>query len=82
MYLFITVRDDALINDSSSARDDDSVEIYLDANNEKTSSYDADDFDIVLGWHDREQTRERRSAAGDFRNGATPIIYSSQQAVP
>lgn len=53
LYLFIDVIDNRLRNDSANPEDDDSVEIFIDADNSRGDSYDGiNDFHYVLGWND------------------------------
>jgi len=50
LYFAVRVNDDVLINDSPATNpfDDDGIEIFIDANNSKSSTYDANDFQFVL----------------------------------
>jgi len=53
LYYLIEVTDDALNNDSTNPWDDDSIEIYIDADNSKGSSYDGvNDFQYIFRWND------------------------------
>jgi hypothetical protein len=53
LYYLVEVTDDSLRNDSANAWDDDSVELYIDADNSKGSSYDGvNDFQYVFRWND------------------------------
>lgn len=52
LYLGAKVLDNSLKNDSTSCWDDDSVEFYIDANNNGGTSYDADDKQITQPWND------------------------------
>jgi hypothetical protein len=53
-YLFVGVRvlDGNLFNDSANTWEDDSVEIYIDANNNKGTTYDSFDRQYVKGYND------------------------------
>jgi O-glycosyl hydrolase len=63
LYVAVKVLDADLINDSEPAQtyQDDSVEIYIDGNNSRSSTYGTDDHQITLGWHD-----EQLSVGGDI----------------
>jgi len=52
LYFIAVVTDDAQKNDSQNSYDDDQVEFYLDINNAKATSYDADDYQYSFGWND------------------------------
>jgi hypothetical protein len=52
IYVGFQVTDSALRNDSVSNWDDDAVEIYIDANHNKATTYDSFDRQIVKGWND------------------------------
>ncbi|MGE5558483.1 MAG: sugar-binding protein [Bacillota bacterium] len=52
LYVGTKVLDGNLYNDSTYAWDDDSVEIYLDANHNHGTSYDSYDRQIVKGYND------------------------------
>ncbi|MGE5558482.1 MAG: sugar-binding protein [Bacillota bacterium] len=52
LYVGAKVLDSSLRNDSTNAWDDDSVEIYLDANHNHGTSYDSYDRQIVKGYND------------------------------
>ncbi|WP_240421353.1 sugar-binding protein [Paenibacillus periandrae] len=54
LYVAVKVLDSVLKNDSSQAYQDDSVEIYIDGNNDRTTTYGPDDHQITLGWHDAQ----------------------------
>jgi fibronectin type 3 domain-containing protein len=53
LYYLVDVTDESLQNDSTNAWDDDSVEVYIDADNSKGTSYDGvDDYQLVMRWND------------------------------
>lgn len=54
LYVGIEVLDADLKNDSAQAYQDDSIEIYLDADHNQSTSYDSKDHQITLGWHDTQ----------------------------
>nr|WP_315247071.1 sugar-binding protein [uncultured Flavobacterium sp.] len=52
LYLLANIADDTKINDSSNFYDDDSVEFYVDINNDKSTSYGPNDVQYSFGWND------------------------------
>ena len=48
LYFIVEVTDDVLINDSDNWYEDDGVEIYIDARNEKSTTYDSNGHQIVV----------------------------------
>lgn len=54
LYVGIEVLDAELRNDSVQSYQDDSVEVYIDADNNQGTAYDAYDHQLTLGWHDSQ----------------------------
>src|SRR5262249_30376989 len=52
LYILASVTDDVKINDSTNPWDDDAIEIYLDADHNGGTTYDANDRQVVCGWGD------------------------------
>lgn len=52
LYLFAEITDDSKVNDSALPYDDDALEIFIDGNNDKTTSYDSDDHQYIFRWND------------------------------
>lgn len=52
LYFLAVVTDDTKQNDSQNSYDDDQVELYIDGNNAKASTYDANDCQYSFGWND------------------------------
>ncbi len=53
LYYLVEVTDESLVNDSGAAWDDDSVEIYMDGDDSKGTSYDGvNDFQWAFRWND------------------------------
>ncbi len=72
MYLFISITDDALFNDSGTAwYNDDGVEVFIDGGNEKTAAYDGNDFQLAFIW-DRIVWQE----GGNNKSPVTDINYT------
>lgn len=52
LYILGDVNDDVKVNDSPEAYFDDAIELYLDINNNKATTYGADDLAYTFGWND------------------------------
>ena len=53
LYLLVNVKDDQLINNNGATPwDDDAIEIYVDANNDKGTVYDANDHQYIVRYND------------------------------
>jgi endo-1,4-beta-D-glucanase Y len=52
LYILSTVTDNVKTNDSPEVYNDDAVEIYLDINNDKSTTYGSDDFQYSFGYND------------------------------
>ena len=72
LYVFATIMDDSKQNDSQNSYEDDAVEIYIDINNDKASSYGANDVQYTFGWNDG-------TTVGSLPSGrlTTGITYSA-----
>ncbi|HZL41896.1 MAG TPA: sugar-binding protein [Verrucomicrobiae bacterium] len=51
LYVLVNVRDDVLVSDFADGWMDDSVEIYIDADNSKSKQYDDDDGQYLFIWN-------------------------------
>ena len=51
LYVIVEVTDDQLTDDSETWWKDDVVEVYIDADNSKSTTYDANDFQYVFEWN-------------------------------
>lgn len=52
LYVLADVTDDTKVNDSPNSYDDDAVEVYIDINNDKATTYGANDAQYTFGWND------------------------------
>ncbi len=52
LYVLANVTDQTLINDSPNPYDDDAVEVYVDINNDKSTTYGTNDVQYTFGWND------------------------------
>ncbi|OHB80591.1 MAG: hypothetical protein A2Z25_01075 [Planctomycetes bacterium RBG_16_55_9] len=50
LYLLVEVKDEALKNDSDEFYFDDAVEVFIDADNSKSSGYGDNDYQFHFGW--------------------------------
>ena len=51
LYLLANVTDDILKHDSQTSYDDDGIEIYVDINNDKATTYSANDVQYTFEWN-------------------------------
>ena len=65
LYIYATVTDSLLSKASANAWEQDSVEIFLDQNNAKTSSYQSDDGQYRVNF-DNEQSFGGSASADNF----------------
>jgi oligosaccharide reducing-end xylanase len=52
LYVLADVSDDIKVNESANVYDDDAVEVYVDINNNKATTYGANDVQYSFGWND------------------------------
>lgn len=52
LYLIAHINDDIKTNDSPNEWSDDGIEIFIDGNNEKNSTYDVNDRQYIIRWND------------------------------
>jgi fibronectin type 3 domain-containing protein len=65
LYVLFEIADDTKKNDSADPWFDDSVEVYLDIGNTKTTTYGANHFHYAFGWNDTAVTEANgKSTAG------------------
>lgn len=72
LYFLAVVTDENKQNDSQNSYDDDQVELYVDADNAKAATYDANDYQYSFGWNDGTTVGTIPSAASK-----TGITYSA-----
>ncbi|MDD5570318.1 MAG: DUF4832 domain-containing protein [Bacteroidales bacterium] len=66
LYLLVKVKDDVLKNDSgTNTWDDDALEIFVDGNNDKATSYDVNDHQYIIRWND--------ATVYEYHNGGTTL---------
>ncbi|NBD23252.1 sugar-binding protein [Paenibacillus glycinis] len=84
-YLYVGVKalDGNLFNDSSLIYDDDSIDIYIDANHNKGTSYDSFDRQFQVGYNDSALTEKNGNTSGVLH--ATAAIsggFTAELAIP
>ena len=72
IYFYAVITDDTKINDSENTYEDDAIEIYIDINNDKATTYGANDVQYSFGWDDG-------TIVGSLPAGraVTDIVYSA-----
>ncbi len=71
IYFYAAITDDTKQNDSENSYEDDAIEIYFDINNDKATTYGANDVQYSFGWNDG-------TIVGSLPSGrsVTGIVYS------
>jgi chitodextrinase len=83
LYVGVKVTDDNLYNDSTEPYSDDSVEIYIDGNHNKGTTYDSYDRQYIKGWNDSALLESRGKTTGvKHAWAAIPGGYSVELAIP
>lgn len=83
LYLGVKVTDANLYNDSSEVFNDDSVEIYIDGNHNKGTTYDSYDRQYIKGWNDSALLEPRGTTLGLLHAwSAISGGYSVEMAIP
>ena len=83
LYVGVEVVDGSLHNDSANAWEDDSVEVYLDMNHDKSTTYQADDFQYIAGQGDTSIWEKGNKTAGtSMATSAIAMGYAVELRVP
>ncbi|MGG1519319.1 sugar-binding protein [Paenibacillus oryzisoli] len=82
LYVGIEVLDTDLKNDSAQSYQDDSVEVYIDADHNQSTAYDAKDHQITLGWHDSQLSMIGNIEGIQYAQRDINGGYSVEMAVP
>ncbi len=72
LYVFAEVTDSVLNKDSSQAHEQDSLEVFIDENNNKTTAYEEDDKQYRINY-DNEQSFNGKKCTADNIQSATKI---------
>ncbi|MNQ83314.1 Endo-1,4-beta-xylanase A precursor [compost metagenome] len=83
LYVGVNIVDSALYNDSTNIYDDDSFDVYIDANHNRNFTYDAFDRQFAFGYNDLAASEKNGNLSGvSFKTLATPNGYSLEAAIP
>jgi len=86
LYLLVDVTDDSLKNDSDEFWMDDAVEVFIDADNSKSGSYDNNDFQFHFDWADTNpsmgESQHNQIAGVEFAFGRTGAGYRVEVKFP
>jgi xyloglucan-specific exo-beta-1,4-glucanase len=86
LYLWVRVFDDYKVNDSGTAvHKDDSVEIYIDADNSKLTAYDGiNDYQYIFRWNDTTvyETKLNNTAGITFAQATLTDGYRMEIQIP
>ncbi len=84
LYFYVDVTDDDRRNDSENTSEDDAVEIYIDADNSRDSTYGANDFRYIIGWNDNTVVESVRGATDGVASAVadTDGGYRVEVAIP
>jgi hypothetical protein len=82
-YLFLEVSDDQLeAGPDAAAYQDDGIEIYFDINNDKSSTYGADDYQYRFRINDIVSEKNGHTTGVDFVQNNTATGYDFEIAIP
>lgn len=83
LYVGVKVLDSNLNNDSTNVWDDDSVDIYIDANHSHSTAYDASDLHLVKGHNDTSLYARNNDTTGILHASAGITGgYAIEMAIP
>jgi chitodextrinase len=85
LYFFIEITDDTKINDSGTTwNDDDAVEILIDADNSKNTTYGANDFQFVFRYNDATIRETKRNVVTGVTKSSVDITggYRLEVKIP
>jgi chitodextrinase len=84
LYIGVTAQDGNLYNDSANMYDDDSFDIYIDANHNKGTSYDAYDRQFTVRYNDPNGLYERNNNTTGVLHAVSAITggFSAELAIP
>lgn len=83
LYVGVLVQDGQLFNDSTDSFDDDSVEIFIDADHNHGTSYDLNDWHFRKGYLDADLYERLKETTGvKHGSSAVPGGYAVEMAIP
>jgi len=86
LYVLVNVTDDSLKNDSSDFWLDDSVEVFVDADNSKSGSYGDNDYQFHFGWAESNpsmgESQHNKTGGVEFAVGRADAGYRVEIKFP
>jgi len=85
LYILLTILDDIRVDDSgSSIHEDDGIELYIDLDNSKNTSYGPDDYKFRFAYNDDTVYERIRDATKDieFKFLDTGVGYNAEISIP
>ena len=83
LYVGVKVLDSNLYNDSTTVYDDDSIEIYIDGDHNRGTTYDSNDRQYIKGWNDSSILEKSGKTTGvQHAWGTISGGYSVEVAIP
>jgi len=83
LYVAAEVLDSNLYNDSTKSYEDDSIEIYIDGDHNKGTTYDSSDRQYIKGWNDSSLWEKNGYTSGVLHAGADISGgYTVELAIP
>jgi hypothetical protein len=83
LYVGVQVMDGSLINDADGSFDDDSVEVFIDADHNHSSTYDVNDWQFRKGYDDTNVFESLGETTGVLHaTEQIPGGYSAELAIP
>ena len=82
LYVAVKVLDSNLFNDSANTWEDDSVEVYIDANHNLGTTYDSFDRQFVKGYNDTALTGIGNQTGVQHAWAAVAGGYTTEMAIP
>ncbi len=86
LYLLVDVSDDMLKNDSTDDYQDDAIEIYIDADNSKSTAYGENDYQFIFAWDktspQMQEGKHNRTEGVQFAMVTTDTGYRMEAKFP
>ena len=83
VYIGAVVNDNALFNNQAQIWNNDAVEIFLDMNHNRSTTYQADDFQYIFGWNNPTAFEQNNRLAGvNFATASVAGGWSLEAAIP
>ncbi|WP_051233726.1 endo-1,4-beta-xylanase [Butyrivibrio sp. NC3005] len=70
LYVLMNVKDDVLNKDSSQNHEQDSIEVFIDENNHKTSSYEDDDKQYRINYENKQSFNGKKCVEENVKSSA------------